>query len=424
MDKYKPRIIDKLLERRLQGIGAVLIEGPKWCGKTTTAKEHAKTTLYMDDPSQIEQNLTLSEVNPKELLLGETPRLIDEWQLAPKLWDAARFEIDQRSRPGQFIFTGSSTPINTDKIHHSGLGRFAWLTMRPMSLYESEDSSGEVSLEELFSFPKTISGRNSLSLEDIAFLICRGGWPASTNVDKILALDQAKNYYEGIVRSDLPRVDNSLRNKDTIKHLLRSYARHQATQASIATIAKDMNLYAAETPCEKTISSYIEALKKIFVIEDSRAWNPNLRSKSAIRSSPTRYFIDPSIAAISLGLGPKDLIHDLKTMGLLFETMCIRDLRVFADSLDGEIYHFRDKLGLECDAVIHLRNGKYGLIEIKLGGDTAITNAAQTLLKVAQRIDTDKMKAPEFLMVLTALGGYAYRRKDGIYVVPIGCLKD
>ncbi len=425
MNKYKPRIIDNLLKRRLEGIGAVLIEGPKWCGKTTTAKEHAKTILYMDDPSRIKQNLSMADINPQNLLKGETPRLIDEWQLAPQLWDAARFELDQRSKPGQFIFTGSSTALNLDKIHHSGTGRFSWLKMRPMSLYESQDSSGEVSLKELFLSPKIIEGLNKLTLEDIAYLICRGGWPYSTNIEnKALALDQAKNYYDGIIKSDISRIDSSRRKEDTIRHLLKSYARLQATQAPISTIVKDMFFYDKEVASQKTISSYIDALKKIFVIEDSMAWNPNLRSRSAIRTSPTRYFIDPSIATQALGLGPKDLISDLNTMGLMFETLCVRDLRVFADLLDGEVYHFRDRTGLECDAIIHLRNGNYGLVEIKIGGDTAIENATKTLLKIEEKIDTQRMKSPSFLMVLIGVGDYAYRRKDGIYIVPIGCLKD
>lgn len=421
---YKQRIADKMLERRLAGVGAVLIEGPKWCGKTTTAAQHAATVLYLDDPSEMQQNLRMADVNPKLLLTGTPPVLIDEWQLAPKLWDAIRFEVDHKGLPGQFILTGSAVPVKTDEIHHSGAGRFAWLTMRPMSLYESGESSGEVSLAELFKTPENISGINRLSLDDIAFLICRGGWPYATTLKGDLALDQVKYYYDAVTRSDVSRVDGVRRNTEMVKRLMRSYARHQGAQAAIATIVEDIRAFDEESADAKTISSYIEVLKKIFVIEDSLAWNPNLRSKSAIRTSDTRYFVDPSIAVTALGLGPDDLMGDLNTMGLLFETLCIRDLRVFADALDGQIYHFRDKTGLECDAVLHLRNGKYGLIEIKLGGDKLIEEGAKTLQSLAEKIDTDRMKSPSFRMILTATGRFAYRREDGVYVVPVGCLRN
>lgn len=424
MTKYKERISDRMLQRRLAGIGAVLIEGPKWCGKTTTAALHAKTVLYMDDPSQIKQNLQMADISPKVLLKGDTPVLIDEWQLAPKLWDAIRFEVDHRDGPGQFILTGSAVPSKTDEIHHSGTGRFSWLTMRPMSLYESGESTGEVSLSELFASPDEITGINKLTLEDMAFLICRGGWPYATTLEKELALDQVMYYYDGVTRSDVSKVDGTRRNTELVKRLMRSYSRHQGTQATITTIIDDIRSFDEESADVRTISSYIETLKKIFVIEDSLAWNPNLRSKSAIRTSDTRYFVDPSIAVASLGLGPDDLMGDLNTMGLLFETLCIRDLRVFADALDGQIYHFHDRNGLECDAVLHLRNGHYGLIEVKLGGDKLIEEGAENLKSLAQKIDTDRMKAPSFLMILTASGKYAYKREDSVYVVPIGCLKD
>ncbi len=267
-------------------------------------------------------------------------------------------------------------------------------------------------------------GVNKLTLADMAFLICRGGWPYSTLQKKQIALDQVKYYYDAVVRSDISRVDGVNRNSELVKRLMRSYSRHQGAQVSISTITENIRNFDKESANEKTISSYIEALKKIFVIEDSLAWNPNLRSKTAIRTSDTRYFVDPSIAAASLGIGPDDLIADLNTMGLLFETLCIRDLRVFADALDGQIYHFRDKTGLECDAVLHLRNGSYGLIEIKLGGDKLIEEGASTLKTLSQKIDTEKMKSPSFMMVLTATGKFAYRREDNVYVVPVGCLKD
>ncbi len=424
MKKYKERIADRTLRRCLDGIGAVLIEGPKWCGKTTTAAHLASTVLYLDDPEQMQQNLRMADINPKALLQGSTPILIDEWQLAPKLWDTIRFEVDRRAEPGQFILTGSAVPANTDEINHSGAGRFAWLTMRPMSLYESGESSGEVTLSELFSSPEQIMGVNNLTLADMAFLVCRGGWPYSTLQKKSLALDQVKYYYDAVVHSDVSRVDGVKRNAELVKRLMRSYARHQGAQVPVSTIADDIRNFDDESADAKTISSYIEALKKIFVIEDSLAWNPNLRSKTAIRTSDTRYFVDPSIAVAALGVGPNDLMDDLNTMGLLFETLCIRDLRVFADALDGQIYHFRDKTGLECDAVLHLRNGSYGLIEIKLGGDKLIEEGAATLKTLSGKINTEKMKSPAFMMVLTATGKFAYRREDNVYVVPIGCLKD
>lgn len=372
----------------------------------------------------MQQNLRMADINPSALLAGTPPVLIDEWQLAPKLWDAVRFEADRREAPGQFILTGSAVPAKTDEIKHSGAGRFAWLTMRPMSLFESGESSGEVSLGSLFNAPENILGVNNLNLEDIAFLICRGGWPYTTMQDKALALDQVKYYYDAVTRSDISRADGIRRNPETAKRIMRSYARHQGTQATLSTIAEDISAFDAESADPKTISSYIEALKKIFVIEESLAWNPNLRSKTAIRSSDTRYFIDPSIAVAALGLGTADLTGDLQTMGLLFETLCIRDLRIFADALDGQIYHFRDKSGLECDAVLHLRNGHYGLIEIKLGGDKLIEEGADTLKTLANKIDTGRMKPPSFLLILTATGKFAYRREDGIYLVPIGCLRD
>ena len=424
MSTYKPRIVDKELKRKLAGIGAVLIEGPKWCGKTTTAEQQAATIIYMDEPLHMEQNLRMADINPKALLVGKSPILIDEWQLAPKLWDTIRFEVDHRNEEGLFILTGSAVPAKTDEIHHSGAGRFAWLTMRPMSLYESGESTGEVSLAVLFDTPENIIGINKLTLDDMAFLICRGGWPRATMLDGDIALDQVKYYYDAVTRADVSRVDGIRRNQERVKRLMRSYARHQGTPAPISTIAEDMRINDEEASDIKTIAAYIEALKKIFVIEDSVAWNPNLRSKSAIRTSDTRYFIDPSIAVAALGIGPKDLIGDLNTMGLLFETLCVRDLRVFANALDGQVYHFRDKYGLECDAVVHLRNGKFGLVEIKLGGDKLIEEGASTLKTLANKIDTNRMKSPAFLMVLTATGKFAYRREDGVYVVPIGCLKD
>ena len=425
MKQYRPRIADKMLSRRLMGVGAVLIQGPKWCGKTTTAEQQAKSVVYMDEPEYMDQNIELASLSPKKLLAGATPRLIDEWQLAPQLWDAARFEVDHRDEEGQFIFTGSAVPADTDKIHHSGTGRFAWLTMRTMSLYESGESTGEVSLNDLFIKPDVdVFGTNNLNIDSIAWLICRGGWPRATTINKEVALDMAYRYYEAVVNNDVSRVDNVRRDAERTKRVLRSIARNQCAQISVNTICADIESNDTVSANRLTITSYLDALKKIFVLEDSLAWNPNLRSKTAIRSSETRYFSDPSIGVAALGIGPNDLINDLSTMGLFFESMCVRDLRVYADALEGTIYHYRDSKGLECDAVLHLRNGSYGLIEIKLGGEKNIEEGAKNLKLLASKIDTTKMKAPSFLMILTGTTKYAIRREDGVYVVPIGCLKD
>lgn len=421
---YRQRIADRLLIRKLAGKGAVVIEGAKWCGKTTTAEQIAKSVLYMSETGKIEQNKQLARINPSLLLKGENPRLIDEWQVAPILWDNIRFESDHRDELGLFILTGSSVPADMNEVIHSGTGRIGWLKMRPMSLWESGDSTGEVSLSELFTTPDVISGISSIDLERIAFLSCRGGWPLAVNMEKEIALDQAYDYIEAIEKRDISMSDGINRDPVRTHRLLRSYARHQGSQASYGTIKADLIVNEADTLSEDTIASYINALKKIFVIEDSEAWNPNLRSKSAIRTSDTRYFTDPSIATAVLGLGPSDLINDLNTFGLIFETLCIRDLRVYAESLNGRVYHFRDRNGLECDAVIHLRDGSYGLVEVKLGGDDLINEGVKTLKSLASKIDTERMKHPSFLMVLTAVGSYAYRREDGVYVVPIGCLKD
>lgn len=423
--EYRERIADQLLRDKLEAMGAVLIEGPKACGKTTTAKQQAKSVLYMDDPRQQEYYQQLAQTDIGLLLAGDNPRLIDEWQEIPRFWDAIRFEIDRRGEDGLFMLTGSAVPADFSKIHHTGTGRYGWLTMRPMSLWESGESSGEVSLSELFRVPKKITGRNALALTELAFLICRGGWPKSLqkNTERA-ALLQAAEYYKAVVNSDISRVDNVRRDAERTKRIMRSYARLQGMQASIATILADIAVNETENISDETVDSYLSALRKIFVIEDMPAWNPNLRSKTAVRTSDTRYYVDPSIGAAALGLGPRDLINDLKAMGIFFETLCIRDLRVYADALDGTVYHYRDKNGLECDAVLHLRNGSYGLIEIKLGGETLIEEGVKTLTALTKIIDTTRMKAPAFRMVLTGAGEHAYRRADGIYVVPVGCLKD
>ena len=424
MKEYKNRIVDEILVKKLKGKGAVLIQGPKWCGKTTTAEQISNSILYMAKSDEKEQNKILADINPSLLLEGDVPRLIDEWQIAPKLWDAARYEIDHRNAEGQFIFTGSSVPANMDDVIHTGTGRFAWLLMRPMSLYESGESTGDVSLKDLFDGKEKIQGINNLDLDKVAFLICRGGWPRAIYMEEEIALEQAFDYYKAVVETDISKVDNISKNPERVKKLMRAYARNMGTQASNETIRGDMIANDSQSLDTDTILSYVNALKKIFVVEESPAWNPNLRSKTAIRTSDTRYFIDPSIAVAALGIGPKDLINDLNTFGLLFETLCVRDLRVYAESLNGDLYHYRDSNELECDAVIHLRDGSYGLIEIKLGGDSLINEGAENLKKLESRLDIGKMKNPSFLMVLTAIGKYAYRREDGVYVVPIGCLKN
>ena len=422
-EQYKSRVVDDQLKRKLKGKGAVLIEGAKWCGKTSTAEQVAGSVLYMSDPRKVEQNILMASESPDILLNGSTPRLIDEWQIAPKLWDAVRFEVDHRPAMGQFILTGSAVPARRDEIFHSGTGRFAWLLMRPMSLWESDDSIGTVSLQALFERPEKIAAVNPLDMKRLAWLTCRGGWPLATTIEEDVALDQAFDYYDAVVNSDIQRADGVNRNPERVKRLMRSYARNQASQVSLATICADMKTNDAEALDENTVYSYLNALRSIFVVEEMPAWNPNLRSKTSIRTAETRYFVDPSIATAALGIGPDDLLNDLNTFGLFFETLCVRDLRVFAQALDGAVYHYRDSSGLECDAVVHLRNGNYGLVEIKLGGETWIEEGASTLKSLAKKIDTTKMKEPSFLMVLTGTTGYAYRREDGVYVVPIGCLK-
>ena len=433
MEGYKHRIADALLERKLKGNGAVVVEGPKWCGKTTTAEQLAKSVIYMDDPDKITEHITMANIRPRDLLLGDNPRLLDEWQIAPQLWDTIRFEVDHRKGQGHFILTGSSVPIQEDvdedipenqKIRHSGTGRFGWLRMRPMALYESGESNGTISLKELFTAPEIIYAKSTLTREDIAYLICRGGWPEALEMDKEIALDKAFDYVDAIAERDMSRVDKTNRSPERVRRLMRSYARNQASPASFETMAEDMRANEPKALDTDTIASYITALRKLFVVEESEAWNPNLRSKTAIRTSNTRYFTDPSIASASLGLGPGDLLNDFNTFGLLFETLAVRDLRTYADALMGKVAHYRDVTNLECDAVVHLRDGNYGLVEIKIGGDNLINEGADSLKKLRDKIDTTKMKKPSFLMVLIGIGEIAYRRDDGVYVVPLGCLKD
>ena len=422
MKEYLPRIADKLLEERLDAKGAVLIEGPKWCGKTTTAKQKAKSFISMDLPDMTKQYQQMAEISPSTLLEGKTPRLIDEWQIAPNIWNAVRYEVDNRDEFGQFILTGSAVPNEFDNSMHTGIGRISRLLMRPMSLYESKDSSGEVSLRDLFE-DKNISAINETSLEKIAFLICRGGWPKAIGLDEKPSLFQAIDYYKSVVSTDISRVDSIKRDTEKAKRLLKSYARHVGSQSSLETIRQDMLVNQEDTFDQVTLYSYLDALRKMFVIEDSPAWNPNLRSKASIRTTDTRYFSDPSIATAALGIGPKDLLCDLKTMGFLFENLCVRDLKIYTDYLDGTVYHYRDKNGLECDAVIHLRNGSYGLVEIKLGGDKLIEEGVKTLKDLASKIDTENMSKPSFMAVLCAKAPFAYKRNDGVCVIPITALR-
>lgn len=420
---YRPRIVDSALKRKLRGKGAVLIEGPKWCGKTTTAEQVSKSALSVDDPSTVNANKILSEIDPERLLTGDHPRLLDEWQVAPKLWDAVRHHVDRHKGQGQFILTGSSVPADISETIHSGTGRFGWLVMRPMSLYESGDSTGDVSLASLFE-SQPISGCSDLDLDRLTFLICRGGWPESVDMDDDVALDQAFDYIDAVIRNDMSRVDNIRRDPQKVRMLLRSYARNQGTQISQASISADISSNDTEGVSEETVSEYLQALRKLYVIEDMKAWNPNLRSKTAIRTSDTRYFVDPSLAAASLRIGPQDLINDLNTTGFFFEALAVRDLRVYAESLDGDVYHYKDNLDNECDVVIHLRDGRYALLEVKLGGERLIDEGVKTLKDVLRRIDTDKMGKPAFMAIITGTERYAYRRDDGIIILPLGALKN
>ena len=423
MKTYLSRVADELLELQLEAAGVVLIEGAKWCGKTTTALQHAKSVLFMDDTKHKEEYLRLAESDIEVLLNGNTPRLIDEWQKAPQFWDACRDWVDRRDAKGQFILTGSAEPVDQSKMSHTGTGRVGWVKMRPMTLFESGESNGSVSLGALFENRFKPAEGNELNLRALCYLICRGGWPKAIGKSERVALRQAFNYVDAVAKREIIEVDKVHRSEANTRRLLRSFARHQASQATNGTIASDLKTNDGSTLNDATITSYLNALRKIYVIEDMEAWNPNLRSKAAIRTTDTRYFVDPSIATASLGLGPNDLMKDLNTLGLLFETLVVRDLRVYAEAIDGNVFHYRDNNGLECDSVLHLRNGHYGLVEIKLGGESLIEEGAANLISLAKKIDTDKMYAPSFMMVVVGTGRYAYRREDGVLVVPIGCLK-
>ena len=430
MKNYFRRILDDILVDELSGVGAVLVQGAKWCGKTTTCEQVAKSTLYMNDPKRRSLYLQMAETDITSLMQGERPRLIDEWQDAPQFWDAIRFDVDHSEGFGHYILTGSSVPLDEkDKngksvISHTGTGRISRLTMRPMSLWESKESSGSVSLKSLFSGSEFKTGIGpDLTLRDVAYLVCRGGWPQAVMQDGPRALKRAYNYYDAVVNVDVSRADKTIRDPERVKRLMRSYARLQGTQSGLKAIKLDMVANDVSKLDEDTVASYVKALKKIFVIEDAIAWCPSLRNKAVVRTSDTRYFSDSSIAAAALGVGPDDLMNDLRTFGLLFETMVMRDLRCYAEAIGGEVFHYRDGSGLECDAIVHLRNGAYGLVEVKLAGETLIAEANRTLSDLADKIDTTRMKEPAFRMIVVGKGEYAYRDKNGTIICPVACLR-
>ena len=418
--EYIPRIADGVLARLLRESGAVQIKGPRWCGKTATAEQAAASCIYLQDPDQGANYLQLASTKPSLLLEGDEPRLIDEWQMAPQIWDAVRFAIDRGHGRGRFILTGSATPRKSEQPAHSGIGRIARMSMRTMSLFESGESSGDISLSSLFEGERDIGAIVNLDIEAIAHAICRGGWPeAVIEADRDVALSMARNYISQLLESDIEEMDGISRNKTWMRAILRSYARNVSTEASLSTIASDMQ---GEPPSRDTVSDYVDALNRACVFDDLQAWNPRLRSKTAVRTSSTRHFCDPSLAAAVLGATPSKLLWDFETFGLLFESLCVRDLRVYIEALGGSVYHYRDKTGLEADAVLVLDDGRWALVEVKLGSGT-IDDAAKHLKKLADRIDADHEGQASFLMVLTGTPT-AYRRDDGVLVVPVGCLRD
>ena len=418
--KYLTRIADKILDTALKSSGAVLIEGPKWCGKTRTAKERAASSLFLQDPDYTSSYLKAADIKPSLLLRGDTPRLLDEWQMAPVLWDAVRFAVDQRGASGQFILTGSAVPMD-NAVQHSGTGRISRLLMRPMTLFESMESSGDISLRALFDGDPNANGISALSIENLAFALTRGGWPASVGEEEPIALKRVYDYVDAVINIDVSRVDGVEKNPARVRALMRSLARNISTTANLSTIRNDI-AGDEDAISEKTISSHLNALRRIFVVEDLPAWNPALRSKTALRTSPKRHFVDPSIAAAVFRSTPESLMNDFNTFGLLFESLCIRDLRVYSQVMDGEVFHYRDRNGLEADAVVHLKDGRWGAIEVKMGSKE-IETAAENLKALVNAVNIEKMREPSFLMVLTGTD-LAYRRDDGVYIVPIGCLKD
>ena len=418
---YLPRLCDAELQLALQSSGAVLIEGAKWCGKTSTASQAAKTVVYMQDPDNTRAYQAMADTKPSLLLKGETPRLIDEWQVSPVLWDAVRFEVDQRTELAQFILTGSAVPPE-NAAAHTGTGRISRITMRPMSLFESMDSNGRISLRALFNGTQEDNGAvSALTIEKIAYVICRGGWPASIKQEGAIALRMAKDYVEAIINQDISRVDNIEKNPERVRLLLRSLARNIATTANYQTIKQDIEATNISIS-DKTISSYINALRRIFVVEDLPAWSPSLRSKSAIRTSDKRHFVDPSIATAVMRTNPEGILADFAYFGFLFEALCTRDVRIYAQANDADVFHYLDKTGLEADLIVRLRDGRWAAIEVKLGSKQ-IEEAAKNLLALRAKIDDDKMGKDSFLMIITG-GQNAYQRQDGIWIVPIGCLRN
>ena len=419
---YYERLIEKRIERKLKSSGAVLVAGPKFCGKTTTCMLYQNSYIKLNT----KQSIAMARLNPKGVLIGEQPRLIDEWQKAPDIWNHIKDDLDFDYQFGKYILTGSSTPADKTDVHHSGAGRIAPLLMRPMTLWESKESNGKVSLASLFEggtdYPLDMN--SEFTLEDVAFLLCRGGWPIAVQAPRDIALEITKNYYGGLFIFE-DSENERFRNKkpEVLRMILRSYARNISTEAAVSTIISDIRQSNERSMDTKTYDDYMEALKDLYIIEDMEAWNPNIRSKTSIRSTPTRHFVDTSIACRSLGVNPPDLMNDLESFGLFFEDFAVRDLRVYADSLGGEVKHYRDNSGLECDAVVHLEDGRWGGIEIKLGGDDLINDGAESLKRLRDKIvQKSDEKAPSFLLVLTAVGA-AYKREDGVYVAPINMLK-
>lgn len=418
--KYYRRLLDDKLDAYIQTFGAVLLEGPKWCGKTTTASKHARSILKMQDPRQVKNNLLIAETAPDLLLEGEKPRLLDEWQIAPNLWDSVRVTVDEIGEAGQFILTGSATPL-IDKTMHTGTGRIARMMMRPMSLFESMDSSGLISLKKLFDGEKPKGCQSNLGIKEIAYLVCRGGWPQSVGKDEKSALLIAEQYVKSVYETDINQLDGTFKDPNRVQLFLRSYARNIQTLTKNTVLLEDMKSNDIGLT-ESTFYSYLTALTRLFIVEETPAWAPNIRSKTAIRTSNKKGFVDPSIATAVLGQSPESLLRDFELFGFLFEALCIRDLRIYSDQLNGVVYHYRDDHGLECDAVIRLNNGDYALIEIKLGGKSEEI-AAKNLTKLEELLTLKKHPIPKFKMILTG-GEYAYERPDGIFVVPIGCLRD
>lgn len=419
---YYPRYIEKIIERTMNSSGGVLVTGPKFCGKTTTCMRFQKSYLKLNT----NQVISLAAMNPRQALAGEKPRLIDEWQKVPDIWNHVKEDLDEDYQFGKYILTGSTTPVDKSKVQHSGAGRITPVSMRTMSLFESGDSRGLVSLAKLFDGKgiDCFDLNKASSLEDIAFLICRGGWPISLVTDREQALDITRNFYNSLFIFEESE-NERFRNKkpEVLKMVLRSYARVASTEAAIQTILRDVRQSNERTMDEKTLSEYLSALKDLFIIEDMDAWNPNIRSKTSIRSTPTRHFVDTSIACRALRIGPEDLMNDLEGLGLFFEDMAVRDLRVYSSVINGEVRHYRDNTGLECDAVIHLEDGRWAAIEVKLGGDKLIEEGAASLLRLKKKLEEKSDEPnPEFLMILTATGAM-YQRPDGVIVMPINCLK-